>query len=165
MWIRDILVGYGSWCGSGSSNPYLCLTDPDPRIRKAQKHRDFTDPDPDADPEHWERVIKKSQNSINQGFSYYFCLMMEGAGAGSVLVTNGLGCGSGRPTNIRSCRSGCGCGCGSGSTTLVSLMSHCPGYLTWEWEQRIRSSLHPLLLAIPLQVKSQGCVPDSLINR
>jgi hypothetical protein len=41
-----------------------------------------------------EKVIKKSQNSRNQGFSYYFCLMMEGSGsrsgAGSVLVTNGL---------------------------------------------------------------------------
>jgi hypothetical protein len=32
---------------------------------------------------------------MNQGFSYYFCLMIEGSG--SVLVTNG----SGRPENIR----------------------------------------------------------------
>jgi hypothetical protein len=30
----------------------------------------------------------KSQNSKNQGFSYYFCLMMKGSGSGSVLVTN-----------------------------------------------------------------------------
>jgi hypothetical protein len=39
------------------------------------------------------KVIKKSQNSRNQGFSYryYFCLMMEGSGDGSVLVINGSG--------------------------------------------------------------------------
>jgi hypothetical protein len=50
---------------------------------------------PDLDPEHWYiyiilprlEVIKKSQNSRNQGYSYYFCLMMEGSGAGSELVT------------------------------------------------------------------------------
>jgi hypothetical protein len=28
-------------------------------------------------------VKKKSQNSRNQGFSYYFCLMIEGSGVGS----------------------------------------------------------------------------------
>ena len=43
----------------------------------------------------------KKQYGINQGFSYYLCLMMECFGAGSVLVTSGSGCGSGRPTNIR----------------------------------------------------------------
>ncbi len=38
-----------------------------------------------------------------KSWSYYFCLMMErsGAGSGTVLVTNGSGCGSGRPKNIR----------------------------------------------------------------
>jgi hypothetical protein len=45
------------------------------------------------------------QNRINQGFSYYFCLMIEGSGAGSgagsVLVINGSGYGSGRPKSIR----------------------------------------------------------------
>jgi hypothetical protein len=30
-----------------------------------------------------------SQNSTNQGFSYYFCLMIEGSG--SMLLTNGSG--------------------------------------------------------------------------
>ncbi len=30
-----------------------------------------------------------TKQSRNQGFSNYFCLMMEGSGAGSVLVTNG----------------------------------------------------------------------------
>jgi hypothetical protein len=39
------------------------------------------------------KVIKKSQNSGNRGFSYYFCLIIEGSGA----RTNG----SGRPKNIR----------------------------------------------------------------
>ncbi len=33
-------------------------------------------------------------------FFYYFCLMMEGSGAESVLGTIGSGCGSGRPKNI-----------------------------------------------------------------
>jgi hypothetical protein len=63
--------------------------------------QDPTEPDLDADQEHWFKVKKKSQNSKNQGFSYQFCLMMEGSGARSVLVTNGSGCGSGRPNNIR----------------------------------------------------------------
>jgi hypothetical protein len=56
------------------------------RIRETQKHTD-----PDADSEHWysyiilrrQKVKKKSQNSKNQGFSYYVCLMMEGSGAGA----------------------------------------------------------------------------------
>ncbi len=48
------------------------------------------------------KVIKKSQNSRNQCFSYYFCLMVEGSGArsGSISLTNGSGFGSGRPRNI-----------------------------------------------------------------
>ncbi len=44
--------------------------------------------------------IKKSQNSRNQGFSYYFCLMIEGSGF--VPLTNGSGYRSGRPKNIQS---------------------------------------------------------------
>ncbi len=43
-----------------------------------------------------QKVIKKSQNSRNQCFSYYFCLTIEGSG--SVSLTNGSG--SGRPKNI-----------------------------------------------------------------
>ncbi len=69
----SVTFWYEYGCGSGSSDPYLCLTDPD------------------ADLEHWHKVITKSQNSRSQGFSYYFCLMMEGSGAGSILVTNGSG--------------------------------------------------------------------------
>ncbi len=64
---------------------------------------------------HNSSKIKKNLKEVtkqycrNQGFSYYFCLMMEesGAGSGSVLVTNGYGCGYGRPKNIR-IRTGCG---------------------------------------------------------
>jgi hypothetical protein len=38
----------------------------------------------------------ESQNSRNQGFSYYFCMMTEGSG--SIPLTNGSG--SGRPKNM-----------------------------------------------------------------
>ncbi len=44
------------------------------------------------------KVQEKSQNSKNQGFSYYFCLMIEGSGSGSTPLTNGSG--SGRPKNM-----------------------------------------------------------------
>jgi hypothetical protein len=50
------------------------------------------------------KVQKESQNSRNQGFSYYFCLLMEGsgsgcgAGSGSIPLTYGSG--SGRPENM-----------------------------------------------------------------
>jgi hypothetical protein len=42
-------------------------------------------------------VIKKSQNSRNQGFSSFFCLLMEGSGFGSVQIYKESGCGSKRP--------------------------------------------------------------------
>ncbi len=42
--------------------------------------------------------MKKSQNSRNQCFSYYFCLLIEGYG--SVSLTNESAFGSGRPKNI-----------------------------------------------------------------
>jgi hypothetical protein len=35
---------------------------------------------------------------MNQGFSYYFCMMMEGSGSGSITLTSGSG--SGRPKNM-----------------------------------------------------------------
>ncbi len=47
------------------------------------------------------KVPKKSQNSRNQNFPYYFCLMPEGSGSGSIPLTNGSGSGSRRPKNIR----------------------------------------------------------------
>jgi hypothetical protein len=39
---------------------------------------------------------KESQNRRNQGFSYYFCMMIEGSG--SIPLTSGSG--SGRPENM-----------------------------------------------------------------
>ncbi len=47
----------------------------------------------------------KSQKEVTRQqksrFFYYFCLMMEGFGVGSVPLTNGSGGGSGRPKNKR----------------------------------------------------------------
>jgi hypothetical protein len=46
-----------------------------------------------------DKIIKKKlQNSLNQGFSYYFRLMMEGSEAGYILVTNVSGFRSGSST-------------------------------------------------------------------
>ncbi len=44
------------------------------------------------------KVIKKSLNSRNQNFSYYFCFMIKGSG--SISLTNGSKCGLGMPKNI-----------------------------------------------------------------
>jgi hypothetical protein len=54
-----------------------------------------------------------SQNSRNQGFSYYFCLTIEGSGSGFIPLTNGSG--PRRPKNkrirrIRIVNTGCGDG-------------------------------------------------------
>jgi len=40
---------------------------------------------------------KEVTSKRNQGFSYYFCLMIEGSGSGSIHLTKGSG--SGRPKN------------------------------------------------------------------
>ncbi len=53
------------------------------------------------------KVIKNSQNNRNQGFSYYFCFMIEGFGSRTK--------GSGAPKTYESY--------GSGSATLVSTLS------------------------------------------
>ncbi len=50
---------------------------------------------------HLYHFSKKSQNSRNQGFSCYFCLMKGGSGSGSIPLTNGSGFGSRRPKNKR----------------------------------------------------------------
>ncbi len=94
------------WCGSGSADPCLWVMDPDPDpalfiidLQDANKkllffksflHITF-----------WRYIyivfkkIKRSQNSRNQGFSYYSCLIIEGSGsgsrAGSIPLTNGSG--------------------------------------------------------------------------
>ncbi len=62
---------------------------------------------------HFSKIksLKELQNSRNQGFSYYFCMMIQGsvAGAGSIPLTSGSGSapltsgsrsGSGRPKNM-----------------------------------------------------------------
>jgi hypothetical protein len=41
---------------------------------------------------------KEPQNSRNQGFYYYFCMMIEGSGSGSISLTSGSG--SGRPKTM-----------------------------------------------------------------
>ncbi len=106
--------------GSGSSDPCFWLMDPD------------SDPDPaifviylqDASKKlifntifsayyilkvhlhHFSKIKsqKKSQNRRNQGFSYYFCMMIEGsgsgAGSGSLPLTSGSGSASRRPKNM-----------------------------------------------------------------
>ncbi len=107
----SIKFWYGSECGSGSADPYLCLMDPGPD----------SDPDPaifvsdlqDINKKFfllitfWRfiyimfqrlKVIKKSLNYWNQCFSYFFCLMIEGSG--SISLSNGSGWGSGRPKKI-----------------------------------------------------------------
>ncbi len=124
--------------GSGSSDPYIWLTDPnaDPggpttsgsgcgfgtlvHLHHSSKIKSHT--------------LKKLQNSRNQGFSYYFCLMMEGSG--SVLVANGSGCGSGRPKTYGSYGFGSGSatpGSPSGSATLMRTGSEIPRYF---WHTR-----------------------------
>ncbi len=104
------------WCGSGSADPCLWLMDPDPAI--------FVIDLQDANKKQIFYFIfsayyclkihlhlfskikcrKESQNSRNQGFSYYFCMMIEGsrswAGSGSMPLTNGSGSGSRRHKNM-----------------------------------------------------------------
>ncbi len=84
------------WYGSGSADPYHWLKDPN------------SDPDPDPTPDTaqdsaifvsnlqgWQLKLfkatltsffkdKKSQNSRSRGFSYYFCLMIEGSGSATL---------------------------------------------------------------------------------
>ncbi len=43
------------------------------------------------------KIQKESQNRRKQGFSYYFCMMIEGSG--SIPLTSGSGSGSWRPKN------------------------------------------------------------------
>jgi hypothetical protein len=75
------------------------------------------DPNPDADPaifvidlqdanksnnlnDFFAHYKKKSQGSRNQGFSYFFCLMIEGSGAASGSIPLANGSGSRRPKNM-----------------------------------------------------------------
>ncbi len=98
--VDPVISWYGSGCESGSSDLYLCQTDPDadPGVTKTYGLYGYGSGSGTL-----VKSQKKSRNSRNQSFSYYFCLTMEGSGAGAgfVLLTNGSGSGSGRPKNIR----------------------------------------------------------------
>ncbi len=99
------------WGGSGSADPCLWIMDPDPAI--------FVIDLQDASKlifntifsasyflmvhlHHFSKIKsqKESQNRRNQGFSYYFCMMIEGSGSGSIPLTSGSGSGSQRPKNM-----------------------------------------------------------------
>ncbi len=105
------------WCGSGSgsADPCLWLMDPDPvsgsgscyfrhrPLRCQQKNNFFKTLFSvyyflKVHLHHLSKIKsqKDLQNSRNQGFSYYFCMMIEGSG--SIPLTNGSG--SGRPENM-----------------------------------------------------------------
>ncbi len=116
----SVTFWYGSESGSPSSGPYLCLTDP------------HADP---GGPKQWQKVIKTSQNSRNQGFSLLICLMMGGYGSGSgswsELVTNGSGCGSGRPKNIR--------------ILQIQIRIHNTAYQNYLWESKWSTVLYSRL--------------------
>jgi hypothetical protein len=92
--------------GSISEDPYLGRTVPalDPAIfviDLQDVNKVFAYYCLKVDLHHFSKVKsqsrKKSQNNRNQGFSYYFCLMIEVTGF--VSLTNGSG--SGRPKNIQ----------------------------------------------------------------
>ncbi len=73
-----------------SSDPYLCLTDPDadPGGPKTYGCGSVT-------------LVKSQVANIEIRFFFYFCLRMEGSGAVSVLATNRSGCGYGRPKIVK----------------------------------------------------------------
>jgi hypothetical protein len=91
------------WGGSGSADPSLWLMDPDPAIFVIDLQDDskklifntifsayyFLK----VHLHHFSEIKsqKESQNGRNQGFSYYFCMMIEGSGSRA---------GSGRPKNM-----------------------------------------------------------------
>jgi len=102
----------GSGPGSGSPDSCLWIMDPDPAI--------FVTDLQDANKKLiWKKVFllitfwryiyiffkdKKSKSSRNQGFSCYFCLVIEGSG--SIPLTNGSGPDPGRPKSKGSDGSG-----------------------------------------------------------
>jgi hypothetical protein len=108
--------GFGSGFGSGS---WIRILDPDPAIfvidlQDASKklvflHNFFANYFLKLYLHNFSKIKsqKESQNSRKQGFSYYFCMMIEGSGSGSragsgfgsIPLTSGSGFGSGRPKN------------------------------------------------------------------
>jgi hypothetical protein len=97
LWIRDIW--YGSGCGSGSSDPYLCLTDPNADLGGPRTYGSYG-----------SGTQVKSHNEVTkQKKSRFFLLFLLDEGRIRIriplFVNNGSGCGSGIPN-------------ASGSTTL-----------------------------------------------
>jgi hypothetical protein len=104
------------WGGSGSADPCLLLMDPAPAIfvidlQDASKKLIFNTIFSafyflKLHLHHFSKIKSQieSQNSRNQGFSYYFCMMIEGsgsrAGSGSGSIPLTIGSGSGRPKNM-----------------------------------------------------------------
>ncbi len=116
------------WCGSGSWSADPCLWQVDPDSELVPDPAFFVIDLQDANKKLFFKVLmfftfegtfivhhfswiwseKKSQNSGNQGFSYYFCLMIErsgsgsraGSGSGSIPLTSGSRSESGRPKNM-----------------------------------------------------------------
>ncbi len=111
--------------GSGSGDPCLWLMDPDPDpgsgsfyfrhwpSRCQQKNNFFNTIFTAYDflklhlHNFWKiKIQKESHKSRNQGFSYYFSMMIEGSGSGagsgsgSIPLTSGSGSGSWRPKNM-----------------------------------------------------------------
>jgi hypothetical protein len=92
--------------GSGSADPCLSIMDPDPAVFVIDHQVPtkncfflFEGTLTTFTVHHFSKIKskKKSQNNRDQGFAYYFCLMIKGSG--SVTLTNGSG--SKRPKNIR----------------------------------------------------------------
>ncbi len=95
--------------GSGSANPCLWLMDPDLSWIRILLFSSLTFKMPakklffntifsayyflKVHLHHFSKIKcqKYSQNSRNQGFSYYFCMMIEGSGSGSIPLTSGSG--------------------------------------------------------------------------
>ncbi len=122
LWVlQDVTINqcYGSMkfrraSRSGSADLYLWLMDPDADPDSAIFVRDLQDVNKNNFVfkvflliTFWryiyiifqrQKVIKKSQNSRNKCFSYYFCVMIEGFRPGSENLNNVSG--SGRPINI-----------------------------------------------------------------
>ncbi len=118
-WLTQCCGSMTFWCGSGSgcgsADPCLWLMDldldPDPNpfifiieLQDTNKKQILKKNSADYLLKvpllhHFTKVKTKSQNSRNQGFPYYFSLMIEGSGSGSIPLTNGSGSGSRRPKN------------------------------------------------------------------
>ncbi len=91
-------------CFSSPNMIQIVIADPDTeffahpgsRVQKYTRSRTLEEREEKVDKLHYNDVL--AVNSRNQGFSYYFCLMIEGFGFSP--LTNGSGSRSRRPKNI-----------------------------------------------------------------